>query len=610
MTTELMPALEPRKRTREISDPSVEEIIASARSAPASSRGPWFLAGITSVLMWASFTPLDWSPLGWIALVPLILLIRAPRRTRWMYTAIYVGAVVYYIATLQWMRLGDATMYKAWIALSFYISIYFPLFVATSRVAVHRLKVPLIAAVPITWVGFEFIRAHLLTGFSWYYLGHTQYRWNEIIQVSDITGAYGVSFLLAMTAACITGLLPASVFAKFKLLPADKDQTAADAQLPKTSRTAQIASVGVCLTVFIAMLAYGYVRRGQAEFRDGPRVALIQGNFTSAVKHSQASAREVFETHKDLTAQAVKHQPDVIVWPETMYRQWLLISSPDFSDDDLMQVAPAIPVEAWRLSNTNEMLTELSLQAGTPLIIGLDTAVADESGFRHYNSAAFVRPDLGINGRYDKMHRIMFGEFIPLREMFPWLLRFTPYSSGFGIDAGQQPAVFECKQWRLAPIICFEDTVPHLVRNVLKTAETSGGTDCLVNLTNDGWFHGSSELDQHLITASFRCVETRTPMVRAVNTGISAVIDGDGMIVEPDVFIDGDDEGRTSTRDPQTGHWHKQLNAALIDTVPLDDRRSLYVAYGDWFAGLCCFVTIFLLCAGPLLRKKPATAAG
>ena len=140
---------------------------------------------------------------------------------------------------------------------------------------------------------------------------------------------------------------------------------------------------------------------------------------------------------------------------------------------------------------------------------------------------------------------------------------------------------------------------------------TPHSLDCLVNLTNDGWFHGSSELDQHLITAAFRAVECRTPMVRAVNTGISAVIDGDGVIREPDVFFDGDNEGRQSMRDPQTGRWHKQLNAVLVDTIPLDGRASLYVTWGDWFAGSCLVCCLFLPLVGLMPRQRPAkTDAG
>ncbi|HID20954.1 MAG TPA: apolipoprotein N-acyltransferase, partial [Planctomycetaceae bacterium] len=220
-----------------------------------------------------------------------------------------------------------------------------------------------------------------------------------------------------------------------------------------------------------------------------------------------------------------------------------------------------------------------------------------------------------VRGRYDKRHRVIFGEYIPLQDWFPWLERLTPISGQFGIDAGAGPVVFSCESphtgrvVRLAPIICFEDTVPHLVRHIVRSAADSGQpVDVLVNLTNDGWFHGSSELDQHLITAIFRSVECRTPMVRAVNTGISAIIDGDGVVREPDVFIDGDADGteppRTSMRDPRTGRWYKQLNAALIDTVPLDTRKSFYVRHGDWFAAACCVATIAIGLMGIVLRLR------
>ena len=115
------------------------------------------------------------------------------------------------------------------------------------------------------------------------------------------------------------------------------------------------------------------------------------------------------------------------------------------------------------------------------------------------------------------MHRVPFGEYIPLRELLPWLGGFTPYRGDWGLTKGQGAAVFEYGKWRMAPVICFEDTVPHLVRGVVAAGsdnETGRPVDLLVNLTNDGWFLGSSELDQHLITSTFRAVECRTPLFR------------------------------------------------------------------------------------------------
>jgi apolipoprotein N-acyltransferase len=251
-------------------------------------------------------------------------------------------------------------------------------------------------------------------------------------------------------------------------------------------------------------------------------------------------------------------------------------------------------------------------EAHAPLIIGNTDLDAESDRFQTYNSALYIDPETGINGRYDKLHRVPFGEFIPLKDTLPFLHKLTPFSDQFGVAAGQRPVRFDDAKrgYSYAPLICYEDTVPHVVRDIVRSTYEGAeqGVDCLVNLTNDGWFHGSSELDQHLITSAFRAVECRTPLVRAVNTGISAYIDGDGVVLEPQVLIDADKQDRDSMRDPKTGRWYKQRNAAMVHPVPLDNRHSLYVRWGDWFAGLCGLGVVLLL-AGSLLpqRKQPAT---
>ena len=582
----------------------VQKIINSARTSPAPALGAWLMSGLTACLMWASFTPLDYGPLGWVCLIPLLLLAKIPRKTRFMYTAIYCSGFAFTLATFQWMRLGDPTMYVAWIALAFYIAFYFPLFILLTRTAVHRFRIPLPAAAPIMWVGLEYIRAYFMTGFSWYYIGHTQYRWIELIQISDITGAYGVSFLVVMLAACFADLLPASLLKKMKLLPINLSPE--DQKLDQTSLR-HIIQTAVCLSLFLAVLGYGYVRRSHAAFQDGSRTALIQGNFPTSVKHDPNSWQRMYLKHQVLTGAAVRYQPDLIIWPETMFR-WPLIESNGKTKQELQAIAPEIPHEKWNEPSVRKALSNMSQEANAALVIGLDTIAAADTKVDHYNSAVFVRPDYGLVSRYDKIHRVPFGEYLPLKEILPFLSIFSPYGASFGIEPGQHAANFEYQNWNLAPIICFEDTVPHLVRSMINQSSAENSTekpiDCLVNLTNDGWFHGSSELDQHLITAAFRCVENRTPMVRAVNTGISAIIDGDGMIIEPDVFIDGDNQGRTSFVDPKTGRWHKSLNAVLVDTVPLDNRSSFYTKYGDWFAGTCCFCAMFVFFMAILTRKR------
>jgi apolipoprotein N-acyltransferase len=608
MSATLMP---PTRRSdaphRLAAAPSVEDIIDRARSAPAPTRGALTLSLLTAGLTWAAFAPLAVGPLGWVCLVPLIQLVRLGGPTPKMYRLVYFGGLAFSLLALQWMRLGDTWMYPAWMALAAYLAFYFPLFVGLSRAAVHRWRMPLVFAVPTIWVGLEFVRAHFLSGFAWYFLGHTQFDWNRLIQISDITGAYGVSFVVAMGNAALAACIPWSWLQRLG--------AASMEQQPATSANHQWTGIVAVLSVLAPALIYGTVR-AETEFRPGPRIALIQGNFTSSLKHDSSQFADIHRMHVGLTGESVKHQPDLVVWPETMFRWGVRSSDPDMSDEELEALHPGLKADEWRDSEAQSRreLTALGEQARADMIIGTDALDAAPGRIRHYNSAVFVDHDgSAIAGRYDKVHRVPFGEYIPLAETLPGLQHLFPFAGAMSISAGEKFHVFRSNGFRLAPMICFEDTVPHLVRNMVAAAEREQPLDCLVNLTNDGWFHGSSELDQHLVTSAFRCVETRTPLVRAVNTGISAFIDGNGVIRDPEVYIDfdaqrSDSRPRTGMRDAG-GRFHKQLNAALISNVPLDPRRSLYVRFGDWFAGACALACGLIVIAGLAARFRRGQTA-
>ncbi len=607
MPATLMPPTRRSDAPHRLTSPSVEDIIDRARSAPAPTRGALSLSLLTAGLMWAAFAPLAVGPLGWVCLVPLIQLVRLERPTPKMYRLVYLGGLIFSLFALQWMRLGDTWMYPAWLALAAYVALYFPLFVGLSRAAVHKWRLPLVLAVPTIWVGLEFARAHILSGFAWYFLGHTQFEWNRLIQISDLTGAYGVSFLVAMGNAALAACVPWPWLQRLGAASMD--------QHPATSTKQQWIGIAATLSVLAAALVYGTVR-AETEFKPGPRIALIQGNFTSSLKHDGSAFADIYAMHVALTGETVKHQPDLVVWPETMFRWGVRTSDPDMTDEELEALHPGLKAKDWRDSEAQsrrELIT-LGDQARADMIIGADALDAAPGRLKHYNAAVFVDHDgSAIAGRYDKVHRVPFGEYIPLAETFPGLQHFFPFAGAMSISAGEKFHVFRSNGFRLAPMICFEDTVPHLVRNMVAAAEKEQPLDCLVNLTNDGWFHGSSELDQHLVTSAFRCVETRTPLVRAVNTGISAFIDGNGVIRDPEVFIDFDARRnnarpRNGMRDA-AGRFHKQLNAALIANVPLDPRRSLYVRFGDWFAGACALACGFVVIAG-LAARFGRRAAG
>jgi apolipoprotein N-acyltransferase len=606
MPTALVDVPAPKSERPVTRERSIEEIISSARQKSSGVKGAIFPAALSGLLLWCCFTPLDFGPLAWLALVPLLQLVRVPRLGLRNYVAIWFGGCLFAFPALQWMRLGDPTMYIAWFALAAYVALDFPVFVGLTRIAHWKSNVPLWVSAPVVWTGLEFLRAHLMTGFAWYFLGHSQYRWPAIVQISDLCGAYGVSFLVMLVNAAVAMFVPMSWLASCGLLGSENRPAA-----PST-RSLMTAVVTAAVALGGAWI-YGAVRLNQSAFQEGPRIALIQGNFPTSVKHDPNAWDDIYSKHHAMSALTVSHQPDVIVWPESMFRDPLFIADRRMSDDDLRNAIPDLPVDRWRDGRVSNMLRQFAEKTNAALVIGIDALIAGDHRYDHFNSAVFVTPDKGLTDRYDKLHRVPFGEYIPLRDVLPFLQALTPFGDEFGIAAGKAVHVFTQNKTRMLPLICFEDTVPHLVRSMAQVSRDEGPIDVFVNLTNDGWFHGSSELDQHLITASFRCIENRTPMVRAVNTGISAFIDGNGQVREPETIIDldwmlvHDRPQRTSIRDPNTGHFYKQWNAAFIAPVPLDPRGSLYAITGDWFAASCaaaCVLLLILSVYGRLMRPS------
>ncbi|MBI2478249.1 MAG: apolipoprotein N-acyltransferase, partial [Planctomycetia bacterium] len=184
--------------------------------------------------------------------------------------------------------------------------------------------------------------------------------------------------------------------------------------------------------------------------------------------------------------------------------------------------------------------------------------------------------------RYDKMHRVFLGEYVPLGDYFPWLYDFVPI--GRGLTPGTHPASFDVDSINIAPSICFEVTVPHLIRRqVQELTRRKERPDVLVNLTNDGWFWGSGILDLQLNCAVFRAVEMRRPLLVAANTGLTASIDSNGAI-----------------RDTLP----RRLEGVVVADVAILQRSSPYERFGDWFAGLCLLCCMALTLTGGRDRWK------
>ena len=231
-------------------------------------------------------------------------------------------------------------------------------------------------------------------------------------------------------------------------------------------------------------------------------------------------------------------------------------------------------------------MADVAHAVDVPLLLGVDAYRFGPDGERLFNSAAYVARDGRLLGQYDKIHLVMFGEYTPFVEYIPWLQHFTPLTGNAA--HGNRSVAFDVGGVRIAPNICYETVLPHVIRRQVNALAAEGREpDILVNLTNDGWFWGSSELDMHLACGVFRAVECRKPLLIAANTGFSAWIDGNGRIQE---------------------QGPRRATAVIVAEPRLDRRRSWYLAHGDWFAGVClaaCGLCGLVGICGRVLRRWP-----
>ena len=521
------------------------------------------MAFLGASLLWAALPPLDWWLLAWIAPLPWVLLIRRKELPgRRPYAVLTLAGFCFWMAALHWLRLPHPATSIGWVALSFYFAFYLPVFVGLARVAVHRLRIPLILAAPVVWTGLELARSHLLTGMSMASLGHTQYHWIELIQLSDLAGAYGVGFVVMCVAACLA-----------RMVPCDGRRWTVWPLIPTAALLA-------------AALLYGHVRMGTTASKAGPRIALVQGSIDIQLLDDR-SAREnqstrVWTDYYRLSRQAVEQHPnlDLLVWPETMFPVPLVSFAADPPRSPSLELSQAVERGPSALAETAHTLN-------VPLLLGVNRWEVGADVERCFNAAVYVGREGRLLGCYDKMHLVMFGEYVPFAQSIPWLYQLTPLTGG--ATAGEQPAAFELNGIRIAPNICYESVLSQVIRRQVNALAAEGKEpDVLVNLTNDGWFWGSSELDLHLVCGVFRAVECRKPFLIAANTGFSAWIDADGRIQE---------------------QGPRRAQKVIVAEPRLDGRHSWYLAHGDWFAGACLAVCGLCGLIGIWGRRRTAPPA-
>ncbi len=568
----------------------------------------------SAVLLWLAFFPLNAGPLGFVALVPWLTLARAPVSNRRRYLAAYLSGSLFFALATKWVTVAHAMMAFSWLGFIVVMPVTWVLALWLIR-KFDALKVPLAVAVPVAWVALEYARMHFPTGFpilkplgtyhmigfGWYFLGYTQHAFLPLIQIADFGGVYAVSFVVA---ACNGAL--AEVISPTPPAPLPKGKGESDASLrsaneesaPRASSAARRFSpfplgrgaggVGFALALLVASCAYGAFRLAHEPFADGPTVAALQGSVSQTVKMNRGG--ELREQYGRAHALAVGTKPDLVVWPETCF--WV----------DWYELAPGVPPE----SAPDELRERIESAAdrfakplGANVLFGLSGHEWDGTKLWKYNSALLVRPQSKDPVRYDKMHLVPFGEYVPLGEIFPFLQVFTPYKNEYSCRPGESWTRFPLvakngRAYTFGCLICYEDSDPYLARQYV----ARDPVDFLVNISNDGWFDGTEEHEQHLAICRFRAIEARRSVVRAVNTGVSAVIDPDGRVVALPREIVGDEKGYRLSAEQRTS-WResKSMEGVVTAAVPLDTRAPLYATLGDWLPATCWGLALWALIA-------------
>jgi apolipoprotein N-acyltransferase len=342
---------------------------------------------------------------------------------------------------------------------------------------------PALFLAPVFWVVLEYIRTYALTGFPWSLIGYSQYKFLSIIQVADITGVYGVSFLVL----AVNGAF-ADVFISSKRRR----------DMPLFQMYPTYIGYGLLLIVFASSFIYGSYRLHEDRPGKETTVSIIQGNIRQDLKWDETYKKNTVAIYRTLTGDALRKNPSLIVWPET-----------------------AVPFYFGYDEQDTDELLDFQKLIKRYFLFG---AITVKKNRRLSNSAVMLDPSGEVTYTYDKIHLVPFGEYVPLRKLLFFVDKVTV---GIGdYMAGDDYVRAKTPFGEFGTLICYEIIFPGLVREFYKN-----GGDFIVTLTNDAWFGLTPGPYQHFSFATFRAVENRKPVIRAANTGISGFIDSNGRIL-------------------------------------------------------------------------------
>jgi apolipoprotein N-acyltransferase len=509
---------------------------------------------MTGILYPLCFPSFDQGWLAWVVLVPLHLAIEGlpPRRAFWWG---WLAGIMAFVGVMFWV-ITAMTLYGQ---VPLVISMLLMLLLATylgAFIGLYALGIswgqqsqPIIMAfgAGCLWVALELLRTHFLSGLPWALLGYSQYQWLPVIQFADITGVYGVSFLVVFVNAALASLILWSI-----------------TQQPSPGISFPWSTLFTTVTAIVLVLVYGIWKLHTQSISDSQtsqlNVGLVQANIDQGHKWDEAYRQQTLDRYSDLSAKAAQNV-DLLVWPEA-------------ATPFLFEREPAYQGEVLQIAH----------DAQSPLLFGSPALRHERDGTPYLLNSAYLLTQSGtIAGRYDKRHLVPFGEYIPLRTLLFFLDKLVvgigDFKTGTGPLLLTLPKDDSLPPARFGVAICFEVIFPDEVRQMVKE-----GADFLVTITNDAWFGNSVAPYQHFGMVVLRAVENRTAFARAANTGISGFIAPDGRILAATPIF---------------------TQEAITGTIPFRRTTTFYTTFGDVFAWACVIMaTLWIWITKRRVAKK------
>lgn len=493
------------------------------------SRNHYIVALCSGLLLTACFPRLGLAFAAWGALIPLLYL-AARNQPPASFTLGWLAGFSNGLSLLYWItyvvnRYGNLPLPVS-LGICFLLVAYLAIFPGLFCAGLSWLRnrgQPWLVAAPFFWVTLELGKSRLLTGFPWELLGYSQYSWLPVIQMADITGVFGISFVLVLSNVLLFTLI----------FPVNRERRVLTRLYPSL------------LLVFLVstVVGYGSWRLAELEGHHGPsfKVALVQGNIAQDTKWDPAFQQATLEKYERLTKEVAKQQPQLVIWPET--------ATPFYFGADR--------------KNTEALLRQVR-ELQIPLLFGSPAYRRTDERLRLYNRAYLLDGSGMLIGYYDKIHLVPFGEYVPWKRLLFFVDKLVQATGDFA--SGKKAVVMDLLPAKIGVLICYEAIFSELSRDLV-----DAGANLLVSITNDAWFGRSSAPYQHLSMAVLRSVENHVPMARCANTGISALIDSAGRILQTTRLFE---------------------SATMLGSIQLGERKTLYTRYGDWFAWSCLVVTL------------------